>query len=96
MRAWPAQKSIVSFATVIAAVGAPDVGSQSLGCPMPPLISSRPHASTLPVGSSEMWSGTMLHAIGGPHSPLFASAGSAESAIADEVAVASEPVNWMV
>ena len=31
----------------------------------------------------------MLQATRGPHSPLVASAGSAESAIADEVAVAS-------
>ena len=97
MIVWPAQKSIVSAGTDTAVVGGPAAGFHRRGlamCWVP--ASNFPHASTLPVGRSVIWSGTMFQDTGGSHLPVVASAGNAAMAIVEEVAVAAPVVNRRV
>ena len=52
-----------------------------------------PQARIFPFGNRFMWSGTTSHATTGPHWPLLASGGSADTSTGDEVTLASPAVN---
>ena len=76
MSAWPEQKSIVSTRAIGAFIGGPPAGSHRRGMAMVPSTSYLPQASTFPVGSRWMCSGTMAQSTGGSHLPVVASSGS--------------------
>ena len=72
-----------------APAAAPLAGSHSRGIaamvPMAPPSSYLPQPRILPVGSRWMWSGTMAQGTSGPHLPVVASDGSAETLTGAEV-----------
>src|SRR4051812_20860204 len=79
MSAWPEQKSM-SGSRIATAVnlGGPDAGFHKRGCEAEVVpFSYLPQASTFPVGSRLMWSGTMSQSTGTSQAPVVASAGSA-------------------
>ncbi len=64
--------------------------------PIAPPSSYLPQAMTLPVGSRLMCSGTMSQLTTGPHFPVVASGGSADTVTGDEVTLLAPAVNCRV
>ena len=87
---------MVSTGTIGAPAGDPLAGFQSRGIPMPPPTSNLPQPRSFPVGSRLRCRGTMSQPTTGPHLPVVASAGNAETLTGAAVTVSASMANSRV